>query len=483
MAEIYKNLIHGEWTESETGKTFKNINPADTDEVVGIFQDSDENDAKKAIQSAKDAFGLWKEKSPGERGDILLKAADILESRVDEVAESMTREMGKTKPEAKGEVLRSVYIWRWFAGEGRRLIGETSPSDQNNTFIYTVKEPLGVVGIITPWNFPAAIAAWKLGPALVSGNTVVFKPATLAPLSPLKLVECLVEAGIPPGVINYVTGSGNVVGNEIINNPEVKAVSFTGSCEVGRKIYEEASKRIVKVQAEMGGKNPIIVLEDADLQEAVSCTIASAMLTTGQKCTACSRVIVVDEIAEKFTEMLIDEVKGYKVGNGLKSDVKIGPLVDENQLNNVLNYIEKGKNEGAEIIYGGSRLEGGIYEKGFFVEPTIFINVKSDMVIAQEEIFGPVLAVIKVKDFDEAIKIANDVEFGLSASIFTNDLNKTFEYARKIECGIVKVNGSTAGIEFHVPFGGYKSSSSGIREQGRVAVDFYTQIKTVYIHY
>ena len=346
-----------------------------------------------------------------------------------------------------------------------------------------MKEPLGVVGLITPWNFPIAIPAWKALPALVAGNTVVLKPATLSPISSYHLVKALEEAGLPKGVLNMVTGPGRSVGDELVTNPAVKAVSFTGSNTVGTRLYDQVTGRGAKCQCEMGGKNPTIVLEDADLNVAVQQTLLGAMWSTGQKCTATSRVLVHKDVIGAFTEKIVAAAKALKVGNGLTDGVQIGPAVDESQLKNILNYIEIGKNEGAKLLAGGERLTGGDYDKGWFVQPTVFGDVDPQMRIAQEEIFGPVLGIIPIDDFDQAMEIANDVAFGLSASLITTNLKRAFEYVSRIQAGIVHVNAQTAGAEVQVPFGGYKGSSTGTREQGNVAVDFYTQIKTVYLHY
>lgn len=483
MAEAYQNYIGGEWVDAQSGAVFENINPADISETVGTHPESGREDALAAIRAAEEALPAWRAMSAPARGKILFKAAQILEARAEEVGRDLTREEGKTLPEGKGETLRAVELLEWYAGEARRLTGETYPSGQPNTFLYTVKEPLGVVGLITPWNFPIAIPAWKALPALVAGNTVVLKPASLAPISSVHLARVLEEAGLPPGTLNLVAGPGGAVGDELAVNPAVKAVSFTGSNAVGTRLYEAVTARGAKCQCEMGGKNPVIVLEDADIEKAVDTVVAGAMWSTGQKCTATSRVFIHRSIEQAFTDLLIEKVKALKVGDGSKEGTQIGPAVDERQLKSVLGYIEIGKNEGAEIAAGGRRLTGGDYDKGYYVEPTVFTGVRSGMRIAQEEIFGPVVAVMPFETFDEAMDAANDVEYGLSASIVTGDLQRTFEYIDRIEAGIVHVNAQTAGAEVQVPFGGYKGSSTGTREQGNAAVEFYTQIKTVYLHF
>jgi aldehyde dehydrogenase (NAD+) len=483
MAETYGNFIGGKWVRARSGRTFENVNPADTSEVVGLHADSGREDVQDAIRSAQEAFLSWRSLEPPKRGKVLFRAAQILESQADEVARDLTREEGKTLPEAKGEVLRAVELLEFFGGEARRICGETYPSGQPDTFLYTLREPLGVVGLITPWNFPIAIPCWKALPALVTGNTVVLKPASLAPLTAWHVVRVLEDAGLPPGVLNMVTGPGTTVGDEIATNPAIRAVSFTGSNAVGTRLHGAVTRRAAKCQCEMGGKNPLIVLKDADLDKAVGLTVAGAMWSTGQKCTATSRAIVEEPLVEKFTRRLVDSVQALRVGNGLHEGVQLGPVVDEHQMKSVLNFIEIGKNEGAALLAGGHRLTGGDYDRGYYVAPTVFGGMTPAMRIAQEEIFGPVVGVMGVSSFDEAVRIANDVSYGLSASLCTRDLQRTFDYIRRIEAGIVHVNAQTAGAEVQVPFGGYKASSTGIREQGHYALDFFTQVKTVYLHY
>lgn len=483
MPQTYRNYIGGKWVPAQSGTTFENRNPADFHEVVGLHPQSGKEDVLAAIRAAEEAFPAWRALEAPKRGKILFRAAAILEARADEVARDLTREEGKTLPEAKAEVLRAVELFEFFGGEARRLCGETFPSGQPHTFLFTLREPLGVVGLITPWNFPIAVPTWKLLPALVSGNTVVLKPASLAPITAWHLVRVLEEAGLPPGVLNMVTGPGRVVGDEIATNPAVKAVSFTGSNAVGMRLYEAVTRRAAKCQCEMGGKNPILVLEDADVEKAVDFTVAGAMWSAGEKCTATSRALVHVSIAEPFTRLLVEKVKALRVGNGLVEGVQVCPVVDQNQLDTILRYVEIGRSEGAELLTGGYRLTGGEYDKGYYVAPTVFGNVRPSMRIAQEEIFGPVVGVIPFRTFDEAIALANDVPYGLSASLVTRDLRRAFEYVGRIQAGLVHVNAQTAGAEVHVPFGGYKSSSTGTREQGKVAVDFFTQTKTVYLHY
>ncbi|MHB1325638.1 MAG: aldehyde dehydrogenase family protein [Thermoleophilia bacterium] len=483
MTEIYQNYIGGNWIDSASGETFANTNPADTDDVVGQFQSSTAEDARAAIDAAEAARAEWRATSAPKRGEILARAARLIEADAARIAEELTREEGKTLVEAKGETARAVQIFNYFAGEGRRLSGETTPSEFGRTLLYTVREPLGTVGIITPWNFPIAIPAWKLAPALVSGNTVVMKPASGAPKTSLNIVQILAEAGLPAGVLNFVTGSGSVVGREITGNPMVKGVSFTGSDTVGCGIYGQVTGRGGKAQCEMGGKNPVIVLEDADIDKAVNQSIMGAMWSTGQKCTATSRAIVHKDVVEEFTAKAVAAAAAIRIGNGLDENTQVGPSIDEAQLNIVLTYIEAGKKEGARLLTGGNRLSEPPYDRGWFVEPTVFGDVEPGMVIAREEIFGPVLVIIPVNDFEQAMNVANDTRFGLAASICTRDISRAMEFVDRIEAGLVHVNSPTVGAEVQVPFGGMKDSSTGTREQGRVAVDFYTQIKTVYLEY
>ncbi len=483
MNKVFNNYIGGKWVASVSGKTFDNINPANTDEKIGAFQASTREDVDKACDAAVEARAQWAATPAPNRGEYLYKAAELLEARLGQLGEEMTREEGKTLPEAKGEVKRAINIFRYFGGEGARQPGWTIPSERPGVFSYTLKKPLGMVGLITPWNFPSAIPAWKLAPALVAGNTAVLKPASLAPLSSLRLVEALHEVGVPAGVVNYVTGAGGTVGAPLLEHPALKAVSFTGSCEVGNGLYQKVAQRKVRCQVEMGGKNPTIVLRDADLDAAVDIVLNGAFFSTGQKCTACSRAIVEKAIYKPFVEKLVAKTKKLKVGNGLEPGVEIGPAVDKSQLDTDLKYIEIGTREGAKLLCGGNRLTGGAYDKGFFVEPTIFDGVTAEMRIAQEEIFGPVVALMEAADFDDAMRLANSVRFGLSASIVTNNANAIQRFTNQIEAGLITVNLPTAGVEYQLPFGGTKESSFGMREQGPSALDFYTETRTVYFKY
>jgi acyl-CoA reductase-like NAD-dependent aldehyde dehydrogenase len=483
MAQVYLNYLGGQWIECRMKRTFLNINPANVDEIVGIFQSSCAEDAVEACDTAAKAQAAWAALPAPRRGEYLFKAAEILESRLNKLGEEMTREEGKTLPEAIGEFKRAINIFRYFAGEGARQFSHQIPSERENVFCYTMRKPLGAALLITPWNFPAAIPAWKMAPALIAGNTVVLKPASLAPLSALRLVEALHDAAIPAGVINFLTGSGESIGNALIDHPDVKAISFTGSCEVGNALYDRASRRRVRVQLEMGGKNPTIVLRDADLNYAADILINGAFFSTGQKCTACSRAIIEKSIYRQMTEILVAKARKMKVGNGLESGIDMGPAVDKHQLETDLKYIDIAIREGARLLCGGKRLAGGIYDKGYFIEPTIFSDVAPDMRIAQEEVFGPVLALLPANDFDDAVRLANSVKLGLSASIVSKDLTHVHQFINRIEAGLITVNLPTAGVEYQLPFGGTKESSFGMREQGPQALDFYTESRTVYLKY
>lgn len=481
---LYPCIIGGEKVFPKDGRSFRDVNPADTADIVAEFPLLSREDAAKAIDVAREAQAKWAETPAPERGRILIRAAQLVEDEADELARLLTREEGKTLTESRVEVARVVSIFRFYGVMSYRLKGELAPSAEPNTHLLTLREPLGVVAIITPWNFPIAIPAWKMAPALASGNTVVFKPASYTPLIGYRLADALYRAGLPPGVLNFVTGSGSTVGAELISNPAIDAISFTGSLEVGEEIKRVAGVRNVRIQLELGGKNPAVVLDDADLGRAVEMVVRGAFGLTGQACTATSRAIVLDSVADEFERRLVERVKRIRVGNGLAEGVDMGPVVGEREMNKILNYIQVGVNEGAKLILGGKRLIGPEYSKGFFIEPTIFTDVTPDMRIAQEEIFGPVLAIMRAKNFDEALELANKVEYGLAASVFTQSLSKAFEFVKRIQAGVVKINKPTIGLEPHVPFGGYKKSSLGmIREQGEAALDFYTKIKTVYLGY
>ena len=407
----------------------------------------------------------------------------MLSRRSEELAESITAEEGKTLADARGEVRRAMNIIEYAAGEGRRMFGYTTPSELPDTVAYTVRRPLGVVALITPWNFPLAIPAWKLAPALICGNTVVFKPASSTPLTAVKLAECFEEAGLPPGVLNMVTGPGASVGNALVESPDVNGISFTGSTHIGTSIYAEGAQRLKKVQCEMGGKNAVILMADADLDKALGGIVQGAFGSTGQRCTATSRVIVEESIYDSFMNELIDRTGRLKIGDGFDPEVDMSPLASQAQLDTVTEYIGIGAEEGATLAYGGRVLTGGEFDDGYYVEPTIFTDVLPSMRIAQEEIFGPVLTVFKARDVDEALDVADSVKFGLSSSIYTRDLNAAFRYVNSVETGMVHVNSPTLGGEVHLPFGGMKSSGVGQREQGTEAVDFFTEVVSVYVDY
>jgi aldehyde dehydrogenase (NAD+) len=480
MPEHFPNYINGEWV---TGDAFENRNPANIDEVVGLFTKGSPADIHAAADCAEKAFEAWSSLPAPARGQYLFKVADLLERRFDQISADMTREEGKTLPEAKGEVRRSINIFRYFAGEGSRMFGFQVPSERERVHMFAIRKPLGVVGLVTPWNFPSAIPAWKLAPALIAGNTVVLKPASAAPLSAWRLVEACHEAGIPKGVVNFVAGPGGALGEALVNAGPLKAISFTGSCGVGQRLHEQASKRRLRIQLEMGGKNPTIVLADCDFNAAVENTVNAAFFSTGQKCTATSRAIVEEAIYDRFLEALIERTKRLKVGNGMEPGVDIGPAVDESQLNTDLHYIEIGTRECGPPRIGGRRLRGGAYDKGYFIEPAIFADVTQDMTIAREEIFGPVLAVMRARDFEDAMRIANCVPFGLSASLQTTNVSRVFEYVHRMQAGLLTVNLPSAGVEYQLPFGGTKDSSFGPKEQGPAALDFYSDYKTVYLKY
>jgi alpha-ketoglutaric semialdehyde dehydrogenase len=477
---VFQNYINGEWAD---GSTFENRNPANTDEVVGLFVKGSANDVAAATDAAQRAFAGWSALPGPARGNYLYKVADILDRRFEEIAADMTREEGKTLPEAKGEVRRSINIFRYFAGEGSRMFGIQVPSERDRVHMFAVRKAIGVIGLVTPWNFPSAIPAWKLAPALICGNTVVMKPASVSPLSAWRIVEACHEAGIPKGVVNFIAGSGGELGQALVSAKPLKAVSFTGSCDVGQWLHEQASKRKLRIQLEMGGKNPTIVLADCDFNSAVENTVNAAFFSTGQKCTATSRAIVEDAIYDKFVAALVERTKKLKVGNGMQAGIDIGPAVDQGQLDTDLRYIEIGRKESGDPLCGGRRLTGGDFDRGYFVEPTVFSNVTEDMTIAKEEIFGPVLAIMRAADFEDAMRIANNIPLGLSASIQTTNISRVFDFVYRMEAGLLTVNLPSAGVEYQLPFGGTKDSSFGPKEQGPAALDFYSDYKTVYLKY
>jgi len=478
---IFGNYINGEWRTA--GATFENRNPANTHEVVGQFVKGTAKDVAEAADAAAAALPVWSGMTGPARGALLFKAAEILDRDFENVAADMTREEGKTLPEAKGEVRRAINIFRYFAGEGSRMPGMLVPSERDRVHMFALRKPIGVVGLITPWNFPSAIPAWKLAPALICGNTVVVKPASAAPLSAWRIVEALHHAGVPKGVVNFVAGSGGEIGKALVNAAPLKAVSFTGSCEIGNWLHGEASKRRLRIQLEMGGKNPTIVLGDADFPSAVENVVNAAFFSTGQKCTATSRAIVEDSIYDRFVAAVVERTKRLKVGDGMQPGIDIGPAVDHGQMETDLRYIEIGRKECGEPLCGGRRLTEGALAHGYFVEPTVFADVTEQHTIAKEEIFGPVLAIMRARDFEDAMRIANAIPFGLSSSIQTTNLSRAFEYIYRAEAGLLTVNLPSAGVEYQLPFGGTKDSSFGPKEQGPAAFEFYSDYKTVYLKY
>jgi len=486
MVQAVLNFVKGKWVPSAGGQTAARTNPADNKQTVSEFQLSTKEDVRSAIEAAKGAFEGWRAMPGPERGRLLYRAAEQMERALDDFARTMTLEEGKTLIESTNETKRGIDILRFFAGQASRSGGKTYRSGNPRTFVYSVREPLGVVGLLTPWNFPLAIPCWKIAPALAAGNTVVFKPASLTPLNASKLVSAFERAGVPPGVLNFITGAGAKIGEELVTNDDVAAISFTGSYDVGNGVQRARAnaRKMARVQLEMGGKNPTIVLPDAKMDASVEVVTKAAFGLTGQACTATSRLIVHESVKEEFLKKLITRVKGIKVGDGLQQGVEMGPAVDESQLEKDLGYISKGTEEGAKVITGGKQPKQQEMADGNFIEPTIFDNVTTDMKIAQEEIFGPVLSVLTAKNFDDAIEMANNTVYGLSAGLCTTNLTSAFEFADRVQAGVVLINRNTVGAETQIPFGGEKRSSSDtFREQGEEAIDFYTRVKTVYAIY
>ncbi|MGB6484084.1 MAG: aldehyde dehydrogenase family protein [Candidatus Acidiferrales bacterium] len=479
----YKNYIGGEWVSSAIGKDIENRNPANTDDLVGIFPASTEEDVKLAVEAAKTAFDKWRLTPAPKRAEILYRAAEILIQRKEDIARDMTREMGKVLAETRGDVQEAIDMIYLMAGEGRRLFGQTTPSELPNKFAMSVRSPIGVCGLITPWNFPIAIPSWKMAPALVCGNTIVVKPAEDTPLSTYYLVQILEEAGLPAGVVNIVCGMGPEAGAPLVNHPGVKLVSFTGSTDTGRIVNQACAPAFKHVHLEMGGKNIILVMEDANIDLAVDGAIWGGFGTSGQRCTAASRIAVHKKVYAEFTEKFIARAKKLRVGDGLDADVDMGPVINETQLQTVMKYVEIGKQEGAKLATGGHRLDTGKYAKGWFHEPTVFVDCNSKMRVCQEEIFGPVVSVMPIGSLDEALEVANGVKYGLSASIYTRNINDAFRAQRDLDTGIVYVNAPTIGAETHLPFGGTKQTGNGHRESGLAAIDFYSEWKTVYMDY
>lgn len=481
MAKTYANYIDGEWVRSQTNEIYSSINPANTEEKLGHFQQSNKVDVENAIKAADKAFPIWSQTAAPTRGDVIFKLINLLEEQKEELATLITKEVGKSYREATGEVNKTIEAMKQFSGEATRMTGETIPSHDASIFGYTIREPLGVVGVIAPYNFPLGIGIWKIAPAIIAGNTVVFKPASNTSLISVKLIELFIEAGVPEGVINMVTGPGGVIGNAIGNHPKIKAVSFTGSTDVGLALGKAVTSRGAKMQAEMGGKNPSIVLEDANLDEVVENIVISSFLDNGQRCTGTSRLIVMRPIVKTLIEKLVTRLEKLVIADGFTEGVDNGPVIDESQLNTYKHYVKSALDEGATLEYGGEQLLENGLDKGYFVAPTIFSNVTPDMTIYCEEIFGPVIGVTAVDTFEEAITLANENEFGLSSTVYTNDLQKAFEFVKRIESGVTHVNVPSNYFENQYPFGGKKASSIGPREQGSTALDFWTDYKTVYI--
>ncbi len=480
---IYNNYIDGRWVPSASGETFENRNPADTAELIGVFQKSTRRDVGAAIDAAARAYESWRLVPAPLRAEILFKAAQLMVERKEEFARDMTREMGKVLNETRGDVQEAIDMTFYIAGEGRRMFGQTVPSELRNKFAMSVRQPLGVCSIITPWNFPMAIPSWKIIPALVCGNTVVFKPASQTPLSALNFVRVLEDAGIPKGVVNMVTGDGDEVGTPLTTHDAVRVVSFTGSTHVGRIVNQAAAPGFKKVHLEMGGKNVIMIMDDANLELAVDGCLWGGFGTTGQRCTAASRVVVHEKVYKPFVNEFVARAKSLVVGDGLRDDSQMGPSISESQLKTVMSYVQIGNDEGATLACGGGRLSTGAHARGFFHEPTVFTDVAPAMRIAREEIFGPVVSVIPCRSLDEAIAIGNDVEYGLSASIYTQDINRAFTAMRDLYTGIFYVNAPTIGAEVHLPFGGTKNTGNGHREAGVAALDVFSEWKSIYIDF
>jgi len=483
MAEKFKNLINGEWVEPSTGNYREDRNPANIDDVIGEFPDSSAEDVVRAVEAAKKAYREWRLTPAPQRGLIMKRAGDLLVKYKEELAQLMTREMGKVIKEARGDVQEGIDTAYYAFGESRRLFSISPQSELKNKMGFTVRMPIGVAGLITPWNFPIAIPAWKIFPALTCGNTVVIKPASDTPACCHRLVEILIEAGIPKGVVNLVHGTGNKVGIPLVEHPDVGVISFTGSSAVGRDIARRCGERLKRLSLELGGKNAQLVLADADLNLALEGIIWGAFGTTGQRCTATSRLILEEPIHDKFVEMLVERTKKLKLGYGLDPSVDVGPVINRQQRDIIHKYVEIGKSEGATLLCGGEIPDDPELAKGWFYKPTIFVDVKPHMRIFREEIFGPVLSVIKVKDFEEGVAVLNDSNYGLSSSIYTNDINKAFVAIRDFEAGITYINGATIGAECHYPFGGVKDTGNGHREGGWTVYEIFSEWKTIYVDY
>jgi aldehyde dehydrogenase (NAD+) len=480
--KTFQNYIGGEWVDSASGETFESTSPA-TGDSIGVFPKSNAEDVDRAVASAKAAFEEWRLVPAPKRGEILYRFANLLIDEKDDLTDLMSREMGKVKAEAGGDVQEAIDMSLYMAGEGRRMFGQTTPSELRDKFNMSVRQPIGVVGAITPWNFPIAIPSWKITPALVCGNTVVFKPATDTPALGERFVELFAEAGLPAGVLNIVHGGGGAVGDRLVKHPDVRVITLTGSRETGVEVMRNAADGLKHVHLELGGKNAIIVLDDADLDLAIEGIIWSAFGTSGQRCTAASRVIVQDGVYEQLQSKLVADAEKMRLGPGWEDDTDVGPVINKSALEKIHSYTEIGKDEGAKLLTGGEVATGNGLDKGFFYRPTVFGDVDPQMRVAQEEIFGPTTALIRVKDVDEAIRVSNGIKYGLSSSIFTRDVNKAFRAMRDLEAGITYINAGTIGAEVHLPFGGTKDTGNGHREAGQAALDVFTEWKSIYVDY
>ncbi|HEX2930666.1 MAG TPA: aldehyde dehydrogenase family protein [Candidatus Binatia bacterium] len=483
MADQFKNYIGGKWSAAVSGRIFENRNPAKGDDLIGNFPASGAADVDAAVQAAKKAFATWRLVPAPKRGELLYRVGELLKKSKEEIARIETREMGKVLKETRGDVQEGIDTAFYVAGEGRRLFGETTPAELPDKFAMSVRVPVGVCALITPWNFPMAIPTWKMFPALLCGNTVVLKPAEDTPHTAVRLVEILEEAGVPPGVVNLVHGRGEDVGAALVRHRDVQLVSFTGSAAVGREIASVCGQNLKRVSLELGGKNAQIVMEDADIDLAVEGALWGAFGTTGQRCTATSRLIVHRDVAKRMTDALVQRAQRIKIGDGLDESVEMGPLINQAAREKVMRYIEIGKQEGARLLTGGAIHDAGSCANGYFFQPTIFDRVKPGMRIAQEEIFGPVLSVIEINSFEEGIAVLNGTAYGLSSSIYTADVGRAFRAMRDIEAGITYINGPTIGAEVHLPFGGVKDTGNGHREAGTTVYDIFTEWKSIYVDY
>jgi aldehyde dehydrogenase (NAD+) len=481
-ATTFQNYIDGEWVDAASGETFESTSPANGD-AIGVFPRSSADDVERAVAAAKSAYEDWRLVPAPKRGELLFRFAHLLSGQKEDLAQLMAHEMGKVLPEARGDVQEAIDMAYYMAGEGRRLFGQTTPSELRDKFNMSIRQPIGVVGVITPWNFPIAIPSWKTLPALVCGNTVVFKPATDTPALGQRYVELLVEAGVPAGVVNIVHGGGAQVGNALVEHPDVPVISLTGSRETGVAVTKTGADRLKHIHLELGGKNAIIVLDDANLDLAVDGIIWSAFGTSGQRCTAASRVIAHEAVYDKLVSRLVAEAEKMQLGFGWENETDVGPVINKAALDKIHSYTEIGKDEGATLLTGGEVASGNGLENGFYYRPTVFGDVDPQMRIAQEEIFGPTTAVIKVRDVDEAIEVSNGIKYGLSSSIFTQDVNRAFRAMRDLRAGITYINAGTIGAEVHLPFGGVKDTGNGHREAGQAALDFFTEWKSIYVDY